>query len=164
MSNLSKDALTKEQIDLAANHFGLFRAEVQQKNLDGKKKWTKCLYMCPPKELSPTPASGTKWFDNLKVLPLKWESKRLLGTRNDDFKRVQEDLSILVRQLAMTATNATKSAARTKNNRKRDSEGETKEEEGSLAKKQKLAEPRCSLSKFDTAILADGDETGPSLN
>ena len=59
----------------------------------------------------------------------------------------------------MKATNATKSAAPTKNNRKRDSEGETKEEEGSLAKKQKLAEPSCSLSKFVTAILADGDET-----
>ena len=118
-----------------------------------------------PKELPPTtPASGTKWFDNLKLLPFKWESKRL-ATRNDDFKRVQEDLFILilVRQLAMKATNVTNKAAPTKNNRKRDTEDETKEE-GSLAKKQKLAEPRCSLSKFDTAILADGDETGPSLN
>ena len=64
--------------------------------------------MCPPKELPPTPASGTKWSDNLKVLHLKWESKRL-GTQNDDFKRVQEDLFLLIRQLAMKGNEGDKS-------------------------------------------------------
>jgi hypothetical protein len=100
VSDFSKDALTKESIDLIANDFGLFRAELQRKGTDGKKKRMKCLCMCPPKEPPPVPASGTKWFDNLQVLPPLecWESKRV-GTKSDNFKTIQEGPSNLVRQL-----------------------------------------------------------------
>jgi hypothetical protein len=96
----------------------LFRAELQRKGTDGKKKRMKCLCMCPPKEPPPVPASGTKWFDNLQVLPPLecWESKRV-GTKSDNFKMVQEGLSNLVRQLAMKVTKATQKPD-PKNNKK----------------------------------------------
>jgi hypothetical protein len=149
VSNLSKDPLTKEIIDLVANDVGLFRAEFQRKSADGIKKRMKCLYMCPPKELPPTPASGTKWFDNLQVLPLDWESKRV-GTKSENFKMVQEGLSNLVRQLAMKATKAAAPK------RKRDKENDT-QEVGSSAKKPKAA-GLSALSKL-IADIAGADET-----
>ena len=43
VSDLSKDPLTKEPIDLVANDFGLFCAELQRKGADDKKKLMKCL-------------------------------------------------------------------------------------------------------------------------
>jgi hypothetical protein len=110
VSNLSKDALTKESIDLQVNDIGIFRAEFQRKTADGKKKRIKCLYMCPPKEIPPTPDHGGKWYDNLQDLPSDFTR---IQKKDDNFKMVQEDLSKLVRQLAMPATKkaTTKKAA-----------------------------------------------------
>jgi hypothetical protein len=65
VSHLSKDALTKESVDLRANDIGIFRDEFQRRTADGKKKRMKCLYMCPPKELPPTPDRGSKWSDKI---------------------------------------------------------------------------------------------------
>jgi hypothetical protein len=156
VSDLGKDALMKDStIDLVANDFGLFHAKLQRKGADGKKKRMKCLCMCPPKELPPVPASGTKWFDNPQVpSPLEcWENKRV-GTKSDNFKMVQEGLSNRVRQLAMKTTEATQKPA-PKNNRKRDKEDDA-QEEGSLAKKPKAA--GLPLSKL-IADIAESEET-----
>jgi hypothetical protein len=60
VTNLSNDALTKESVDLQVNDIGIFRGKFQRKTSHGKKKRTKCLYLCPTKELPPTPEHGTK--------------------------------------------------------------------------------------------------------
>jgi hypothetical protein len=153
--NLSNDALTKESVDLRVNDIGIFRDEFQRKTSDGKKRRMKCLYLCPPKELPPTPEHGTKWYTNLQDLPLDWESKRLRMQKDDNYKIVQEDLSKLVRQLAKPAT--TKTAAQ-KQTLKRVKEDETQEEpfsKGLCAKKPKVADLSSSLKDLDNKAIAD---------
>jgi hypothetical protein len=72
----------------------------RKKTSDGKKKRAKCLYLCPTRELPPTPEHGTKWHVNLQDLLLDWESKRLIMEKDHNFCTVQQELSTLVQKLA----------------------------------------------------------------
>ena len=160
VSHLNNDVLTKGSIDFRGNSLGIFRDQFQRKTAEGKKKRMKCLFLCPPNETIPTPDIGTKWYDDLHVLPLEWESKRLLGTKHDKFENVREDLIYLVRQLATKSTKEMKTAA-PKYNRKRDKRGDThgdRFDKDPCAKKPKVAALSCPLSELIAAI-SEGDET-----
>jgi hypothetical protein len=155
--NLSNDALTKESVDLRVNDIGIvFRDKFQRKISDGKKRRMKCLYLCPLKELPPTPEHGTKWYTNLQDLPLDWESKRLRMQKDDNFKIVQEDLSKLVRQLAKPVR--MKKAA-LKQTLKRVKEDDTQDKKpsskGPCAKKPKDTDLSSSLKDLDNEDIAD---------
>jgi hypothetical protein len=151
VTNLSNDALTKESVDLRMNDIGIFRDEFQKKTSDGKKKRTKCLYLCPPKELPPTPEHGTKWYANLQDLPLDWDSKRIRMQKDNNYNMVREELSTLVQKLA-------KSATAPKNDQKRDKEEDKQEEPSSkqpYAKKPKVANTSSSMNDLDNKAIAD---------
>jgi hypothetical protein len=83
------------------NDIGIFCYTFQRKTSEGKKKRTKYLSLCPPKELPPTPEHGPKWHANLQDLPLDWESKSIRMQKDDNFHMVQKELSVLVRKLVL---------------------------------------------------------------
>jgi hypothetical protein len=150
VTNLSNDALTKESVDLRVNDIGIFQDEFQRKTSDGKKKRKKCLYLCPPKELPPTPEHGTKWYANLQDLSLDWDSKRIRMQKDNNYNMVREELSTLVRKLA-------KSATAPKNDQKRDKEEDKQEEPSSkepYAKKPKVANISSSMNDLDNKAIA----------
>jgi hypothetical protein len=141
------------------NNIGIFRDEFQRRTPEGKKERKKCLYLCPPKELPPTPEHGTKWHTNLQELSTDWESTRLRIQKDDNFKIVEEDLSKLLRQLTKPATEVTKKAA-PKNTLKRAKEDDgmpISEEticEEPYAKKPKVADIS-ALKDLDHKAIAD---------
>jgi hypothetical protein len=151
VTNLSNVALTKESVDLRVNDIGIFRDEFQRNTSDGKKKRMKCLCLCPPKKLPPTPEHGTKWYANLQDLSLDWDSKRIRMQKDNNYNMVREELSTLVRKLA-------KSATAPKNDQKRDKEEDKQEEPSSkqpYANKPKVANISSSMNDLDNKAIAD---------
>jgi hypothetical protein len=148
VTNLSNDV---QSVDHRVNDIGIFRDGFQRKTSDGKKKRTKCLYLCPPKELPPSPEHGTEWYANLQDLSLDWDSKRLRMQKDDNYHIFWEELSALVQKLAKPATAP-------KNDQKRDKEEDKPEEPSSkqpFTKKTKVADLSSSLNDLDNKGIAD---------
>jgi hypothetical protein len=172
MKHINDEGLA-EAVSLRTNNIGIFRDEFQT-NIEGRKQKLRCLYLSPPSEVPPKPEQGTKWYTNMLMeQPPTADDKSRRASRvkrDDNFNKIRDKLSQLVREAQQEAVAKTKSKtkARSKPPPAVDTNRKTNRDEFSgapdnsftshepCAKKPKVADPSSSLKDFvDTHPIAD---------